>query len=215
MEMKDVCFTSVAFGQQYLDQQTRLKQTIIDIYPDANIHFFHGTLPPKSRSFFDSLYGFKPHAIESARQMGYTKVIFLDPAMLLCSDIDSLKNYGIVAVKDDNLLFDLISERYLIDQWLNRDKMKEDHWHLVGGSLYYFDFTKDFVRKIFSEWCDDEARGMFGSQTEQSTGQISGHRNDETCMAVRMYNNGVEPIDGATIRYCNQFRPMFIKRHFK
>lgn len=214
--MDDVCFTSVCFGdRRYVDQQVRLKESILKIYPQANLNFYFDRIPRTSKSFWQSLYGFKPHAIQETRLMGFNKVIWLDPAMILCDKVDDFFKYNVIAVKDDNRLFDLMSDRCVSEYGLSRDKMKEDDWRLVGGSLYYFDFNFAVARDVFNHWFTSEQRGLFGSQQEAATEQINGHRNDETCMAVAMYQNGLEPQPGPDVRYCIEKNPIFIKRHFK
>ena len=213
--MDDVCFVSVAFGELYIQQQDRLRESIRAIYPYANISFFRGCLPPGSKSMYQSLYGFKPHAIQTARNSGFTKIIWLDPAMILQDKIDDLFKYEVIAVKDDNRLFDLISEPCLNFYELTRDYIKEKNWHLVGGSLYYFDFSKKKAVEVFDTWMFAEFKGLFGSQQQQASEQINGHRMDETCMAIAMYVHDVEPQPGPEVRYCIEKNPMFIKRHFK
>lgn len=214
--MDDVAFVSVAFGAAYIEQQDRLKESILAIYPDANIIFFtRGTWPPMAKTFYQSLYGFKPHAINEARRMGFKRIIWLDPAMILCDKVDDLFQYPVIAVKDDNQLHDLISERTLAHYGLTREGIKKHDWRLVGGSLYYFDFNQSSAKIIFNMWLEAEIEGLFGSQQEQASEQINGHRMDETLMAVAMYLVGVDPQPGPDVRYCIEKNPIFIKKHFK
>lgn len=221
-EMDDVVFVSVAFrsdspgvGTQYLEQQKRLRDSILKIYPFANLLFFYDTLPSGSNSFFNSLYGFKPHAIQAARDRGFEKIIMLDPAMILVDKVDDLLKYPVMAVRDDNKLHNWISDKCLALKLLTRKGVEEYGWHLVGGSLYFFDFTKAIARSVFYDWYMMERAGLFGSQYEEASGQLQGHRADETCMAIALYRNGVEPVDMNKARYCNEINPMFIKKHFK
>jgi len=218
--MKDVCFVSYAFGEIYVQQQRRLRQSIEKIYPEANIMFWTEELPPGARNFYESLYGFKPHAILAAVEAGFPKVIFLDPAMVLADKIDDLFQFPIVAVKDDNKLHKtgdspLVSNKCLAYYGLTGEMIERYGWHLVGGSLYYFDFTRTKPLRVFQQWMEAEQEGLFGSQKEATTEQINGHRNDETCMALAMYMHGIEPQGAYQVRYCIQDNPMFIKKHFK
>lgn len=212
--MKDLVFVSVAFGQRYLDQQTRLKQSILDIYPEANIMFWYDELPPGSKSMNDSLYGFKVHAIYEA-QKKFSKVLWLDPAMILVKEVDILDGFNFAVVKDDNLVHKFTSNKSLEYFGLSRDHITEKRIHLVGGSLYYFDFNSEDVKLLFSTWYNAEANGIFGSQQQEASQQLQGHRSDETCMALSMYKTGFHPLGAYEIGYCIESNPTFIKKHFK
>lgn len=214
--MKDLLFVSVAFGEQYVAQQDRLKQSILDIYPDANLLFFRDRLPEKSRPFLDSLYGFKVHAIQEGLGLGFKKILWLDPAMILCREIgDTFDKYQVCAVKDVTPLHKVCSRSYLNARGIDRHDLKDWGWHLVGGSLYYFDFSivKSFI--VFQGWFNDESQGLFGSQQQEASEQLQGHRADETCMAMNMYCNGARPVDPVDVGYCIEENPLFIKKHFK
>jgi hypothetical protein len=215
--MKDVCFTSVCFGdRRYCDQQLRLKKSILNIYPEANLNFYYDRVPASAKSFITSLYGFKVHAINETRTLGFKKVIWLDPAMILEREVDwQFLEYPMIAVKDDNKLANLISEQCLDYYSLTREQLLREDWRLVGGSLYYFDFTKQIAEDIFLTWYNAEKEGLFGSQAQAASEQIQGHRNDESCMAVAMYLNGVMPQGGGDVGYCVEKNPIFKKIHFK
>lgn len=213
--MNDVAFVSVAFGYEYLEQQKRLRESILKIYPEANLVFFFDCLPPTSRTMYESLYGFKPHAVQEALNKGFKRIIWLDPAMILMDKVDDLFAFDVVAVKDDNRLFNLISEPCLKFYDLTREEIEIRKWHLVGGSLYYFDFNKIVTNDVFKTWLNAEKQGLFGSQQEQASEKINGHRSDETLMALAMYFQGLEPQGAYQVRYCIANNPMFIKKHFK
>lgn len=212
--MKDLVFISLAFGQAYLDQQTRLKQSILDLIPDANIEFWYGTMPPGARSMNDSLYGFKPHCVDEARLAGYKRVIWLDPAMILVDpNLYDLLRYPFAAVRDDHKLSPFISSEALAWSQLTRTDIAAVH--LVGGSLYYFDFNDHAANNILDFWLRSEQGNMFDGAGQRHTGAERGHRSDEALMAVAMFRNGVRPITHADVRYCIDNNPMFIKKHFK
>jgi hypothetical protein len=211
--MKDFVFVSVAFGEAYVAQQDRLKESILAIYPDANLLFWRDGLPEKSKPFLDSLYGFKVHAIQEAIDKGFKRVLWLDPAMILCRHIDWVGDHMMVAVKDENRLSQYISDWYLESNLLSRDDVKK--LHLVGGSLYYFDFNFTTAEYIFTRWKMDEKMGLFGSQTEEATGKLQGHRADESCMALSIYSQFHEPVAASLVGYCVENNPVFIKKHFK
>lgn len=214
--MNDVCFCSVAFGFEYLKQMDRLQKSILSIYPEANLLFFDNGLPDGSKPFLDSLYGFKPHAIQVAKDQGFKKVIWLDPAMILVDKVDELINKPIiVAVKDDTLLHNVVSNKCYKYFGLTRDFVKLKGWYLVGGSLYFFNFDHPYTNMVFDLWLQAEKDGMFGSQHEAASEQLQGHRYDEAVMALAMYTNGIKPMGADEARYCLSENSIFRKLHFK
>lgn len=212
--MNDFVFVSVAFCEAYVAQQDRLRESILSIYPDANIMFWRDELPQGSRPFLDSLYGFKVHAIAEAKKK-YQKVLWLDPAMILCDKVDVLFSHKIAIVKDDNMLYNLVSDNALKYFGILKSDIQSEQIHLVGGSLYYFDFDSVSCEKAFNDWYAAELMGIFGSQAEEASEQLQGHRADETCMALCLYQNNINPISGPDIGYCIEKKPVFIKKHFK
>lgn len=213
--MDDVCFVSVAFGDEYLRQQERLSESILKIYPDANMLFFHDILPEAARPFLDSLYGFKPHAVQAALNRGFKRIIWMDPAMILMDKVDDLFQFDIMAVKDDGKLCNQISPIAMEYFGMTKEEIEEEEWHLVGGSLYFFDFTKVKTLVVFRDWMNAEQDGIFGSQKQAASEQIPGHRYDETCLAMAMYLHGVKPTDADKVRYCIADNPAWTKKHFK
>jgi hypothetical protein len=214
--MNDVVFVSTAFGDiRYLHQMDKLRRSIENIYPKANIMFWHDCLPPGAKPFLDSLYGFKVHAIHEARKK-FKKVIWLDPAMKLRDKVDDLiKQPTVIAIKDDSVLHNVVSDKCYQYFGLTRDFVKNKDWHLVGGSLYFFNFNHPTANAIFDIWYRAEHVGIFGSQHEASFAGLQGHRYDETVMAISMDMNGVEPVGHDYVRYCIQDNPLWGKLHFK
>lgn len=215
-KMDDVCFVSVAFGFEYLKQMDKLQKSILSIYPESNLLFFDNGLPNGSKSFLDSLYGFKPHAIQEARNQGFKKVIWLDPAMILVDKVDELINKPtLIAVKDDSLLYNVVSNKCYSYFGLDPHYVNSMQWHLVGGSLYFFNFDRPIDNIIFDMWLNAEKNGIFGSQQQAASEQLQGHRYDEAVMAIAMYMNGVQPVGADEVRYCIEDNPMWLKKHFK
>lgn len=209
----DFCFLSVAFGPRYVEQQIRLHDSLLKFYSADHHIMDRDGLPPGSKPHKESLYGFKVHAIKRAMNWGYKKIIWLDPACILQHPIDywfSL-NLPVLAVKDDNKLDKMIGKKAL-NYYGNPDIAGR---HLVGGSLYVFDFNHPKTDLIFDDWANAESDDIFGSQEEQASEKINGHRNDESCMAMAMYSHGVEPVGHDVARYNQNEDSIIIKKHFK
>lgn len=212
--MTDITFLSVAFGERYVEQQTRLVDSIRTVYPDAPMMMWTDALPEGSKPFKESLYGFKVHAVKAALKAGYKKIIWLDTACILQQSVDywfSL-NQPVLAAKDDNALSKCIAQKALF--WYSKPSVP-DSWHLVGGSVYVFNFDQPDCQKIFDNWAAAEAHGVFGSQAEQSSGKINQHRHDESCMSMALYQYGYEPVQCDLMKYNQGADSIIIKDHFK
>lgn len=213
--MTDFCFLSVAFGPRYIEQQTRLHQSLQAIHPEAKHFAWTDTYPPGSRLHKESLYGFKPHAVQYALDQGYKRIIWVDTAIVMQQPVDyywSLTNqFGVLAAKDDNVLSKCIGQRAL-DYYGNPNI---EGMHLVGGSLYVFDFNQPLCHRIFNRWLFAEEDGIFGSQQEQASGQINKHRHDESCMAMSLYKSGSQPVPCDVLMYNQDENSIVRKYHFK
>lgn len=211
--MTDFCFISVAFGPKYSEQQIRLHQSITNLYPSITHIGWTDTYPPGAKNHRESLYGFKVDAIGYATKLGYKRVIWLDTAIVLQYPIEYWfdLNLPVVAAKDDNALSNCISDKAL--NYFGNPDIKG--MHLVGGSVYVWDFNHEKAKTIFNDWINAERDGIFGSQIEQSSGKINRHRHDEACLAYLMQSNGVQPLTHDIMRYNQDENSIVRKFHFK
>lgn len=219
MTKKKFIFVSCAFDdERYIEQQDRLKKSILDQMPDANIMFNRGGVPDGSLTMEHSLYGFKVHAINN-QWNDYDYIIWLDPAMIYVKDIEALfditdANEGVYAVRDDTKLSSAISDLAIEYYGTTRETIKSLNFNLVGGSLYVFNTNIPKAKEVFRDWYKAELMGVFGTQAQAQSERINSHRNDESCMAMAMYSNQVAPIPPDVARY-NTTDSIFIKKHFK
>lgn len=213
--MTDFCFVNVSFGDRYVRTQERLKDSILQLYPDAAMFFWTDELPPGSKPFVKSLYGFKVHAVNHARENGFKKVIWIDTCAVLKSKVEPLwpllKSYGVWAVADE-----VTVRRYCSQKLLGIYKVPP-HLKLVGGSLYLFDFEQFPSQLIFRSWEKMEEAGHFGdmalimSEGDENDGiDRCGHRMDETCMALSMWLHNFAPIP----RDVSMYDQVISKEHF-
>jgi hypothetical protein len=211
--MTDIIFLSVAFGERYIEQQTRLHVSVNKRYWSYQHLPWTNVYPPGSKSHIESLYGFKAHAVKYALAQGYRKIIWLDTAIILQQSVEYwfTLNLPVVAAKDDNALSKTIGDKAL-NYYGNPDITG---MHLVGGSVYVFNFEHPDCQKIFDHWAKAEADGIFGSQVEQASGKINKHRHDESCMSMALYMNGYEPVPCDVMKYNQGEDSIVIKKHFK
>jgi hypothetical protein len=205
----DFIFLSVAFGERYIEQQTRLNKSVNAIYPDADMWWVN-QYPPHSRDHLDSLYGFKVHAIQWALNRGYKKIIWLDTACILQHPVDYWFNLNqpVLAARDDNKLKGLVSDKAL--QYFGFGECP-DHLHLVGGSVYVWSFEHPDTQKIFDTWADTEAKGLFGASNER----LGGHRHDEALLSLSLNAHGYGPVSCEELKYNSGPESIIVKKHFK
>lgn len=218
-----IAFCSVAFhsntaSDAYIQQQVRLKQSIEKLYSphEYELFFYTNEYPPGARPFLESLYGFKPHAVWHAAAKEYKHIVWLDTAMVLQQRLDFyqslLAQYPVLAIKDETKLRNVTSDKCLLTLKLTRNSLHDNN--LVGGSFYYFNLHNVVAEEILQEWTFLEMNNCFGSQDEESAGQLQGHRHDEACMALSMYKHGIKPIEPELAKY-NREDGIMIKKHFK
>lgn len=210
----EIIVCTIAFGDhRYLEERDRLCQSMAETNPNIRIMSWVDQYPPGSPNFDQSMFGFKVYAVNHAFEMGWRNVIWLDPACIIQGDLSYYftLDLPVIAVKDDNVLSKTISDRAL-KYYGNPDIST---WHLVGGSLYVFDFNKPQCIEIFKHWARSEKDGIFGTTRQAASEQINKHRNDESCMSVALYTHGVQPVGHDVARYCNGENSIILKQHWK
>lgn len=206
--MKDVIFTSYTFdneaaGGDYRAQQIRLRESILSIYPDANLNFQYEPEHIGKPKFQQSLYGFKVRLVKECLEMGYKKIVFADSALTFCGEIDYwfelIKDYGVLAIGGKQSLDTVISND--LKRYIHKNNRTLSKIMLVGGSIYVFDFDVPKCKKVFDYWADLEERGLFGTQDDLSHGRLGNHRMDETCISISLYLHGVKPMGFSDLNY--------------
>lgn len=216
--MTDIAVCAIAFGdKRYTWRMDRFEETLHATNPDVRLFPWVNRMPDGARPFNESMYGFKPWAVRIARDAGYKKIFWIDSTCVVQDRLDYYDQFtaeygGVLAVQDDNKLVKFCSDNALAYVGESR-KWIEDK-HLVGGSLYYFDFSYPTCEKVFNDWMQSERDGLFGSMREQCSEQLQGHRSDETMMALYLYKNESKPFTGAT-RYNWEKGGVVLKQHFK
>lgn len=234
MDIKDCiftsyCFTNEASGGDYYAQQVRLKESILKIYPEANLHFSHEPEKIGKPKFQQSLYGFKVRLVHECLEMGYKKICFFDAAVTVVDKIDYwfdlIKDYGVLAIGGKQDLSTVTSDN--LKKYLGLTEEHLESIKLVGGSIYVFDFDLPECQEIFNYWADLEEKGYFGTQDDLSNDRLQGHRCDETCMSVALVEKGIGHVSFEQMRYgyihpttggltkVGDYEPVIIKRHFK
>lgn len=222
------CFANAAAGGDYVAQQERLKKSILEIYPDANLHIYNEPEEIGKPKFQQSLYGYKVHLVNDCLKKGFKKIIYFDAAITLNDNIDYwfeiIESYGILTIKDNQTLNNVTSDNCL--NWYHIEREAISKVNLCGGSVYVFDFNLPLCQYIFHTWAEMEAYGFFGTQDDLSNNRLQNHRMDETCMALALWQYDVKPLEHRDMRYAylhhetgklvgGNYKPIIIKKHFK
>lgn len=201
---------SVAFRHPYITHSERQEAHIKEYNPKLNYHAFRDVLPYKGgvhttnivERFQESLYGFKPHAIQWAINQGHTKVIWLDPSVLPNDTMTALivaLEYHPVVVRTGDANMDRMCNKKALD-WFDVSLEEAKTIKHVGGTVYGFNFKHPKAVEVFNLWKRAEEKGIFGNQDEF----MKGHWADEACMALALYKCGVPQYYPEGFKYRNQ-----------
>ncbi len=203
MDITNLVFTTFSFGPLHVHQQNQMRDSIKKIYPEANMMFWatesrdsshpSASVPPGYTNHHTSTYGFKVHCVNNCLKAGYKRIVFMDAAVSLQGEIDEILNIakerGVLACTGGADLESVTSDVCL--EFVGKTREEVTGWKMAGGSIYVFDFNHPVTQKVFDYWYNLEANGMFGSEEDHSRGRLQGHRQDETCMSLAMYEYGV------------------------
>lgn len=197
-----------AFREPYVTHSATQYSTIRTELPTLPIIRYINELPYSEgvvrdnvvERFQKSLYGFKPHAIQSAIDAGYKLVVWFDPSVLPTCSIEELfnelKKTDMLVVKGDNHISKMTNDKAF--DWFGLPKdIPVNH---IGGTFYGFNFNDPKTVEVFNLWKKAEQEGVFGNQDEF----MAGHWADESCMALAMFKAGMEQKNSKVLTYKNQ-----------
>ncbi len=201
------CIINVAIGEPYTSYQERLIKSIIDQMPGTRTMFWRDSLPEGSRSYKESMYGFKMYAFQEAFKH-YDSVIWLDSPTVLHTSIapvfDLLESQGELVVGTKSKLYQYVNDTTLNYYGLDRQKLKDENWALNYG--FVFGFTKD--RPTYQKMFAGERAGLFSTAAEDyhdhihNTGQAFNgeyveHRHEESILSciVQMEGRKMIPLE--------------------
>jgi hypothetical protein len=208
--MDKTCIVSVAFRRPYVAHSKTQEECIREVNPEVDLLYFRDELPSKSGiikedivdHFQRSLYGFKPHAIRKAIELGYKKIIWFDPAVLPTTSvshlIESLDTHPMIVRTGDQELIGMVNKKAL--NWFEVTENELCSIKHVGGTIYAFNFNDPKVVEVFDLWKKAEEDGIFGNQDDF----MNNHWADEACMSLAMYKIGIPQYYEESFKYLNQ-----------
>lgn len=201
---------SVAFRRPYVEHSHRQEKVIKEMNPEVAIITFRDLLPMKDGTHSDniveifqkSLYGFKPHAIQVARGVGFEKIIWFDPSVLPTSSLDilvkALDEHPVIVRTGDAPILKMTNQK--AKDWFGfKDEELTEVKH-VGGTIYGFNFTDPQAVEVFEMWKRAEEEGIFQDQDAFMAGNWA----DESAFALTLHKLGVPQVWCSEYSYLNQ-----------
>lgn len=188
MPQKKRCIVNFADKAGWYSRgQQRLKDECFKYFPGGDVVILNDYDLIGSPKHHDNPYAFKVYAIDYARKLGYTSILFVDSS--------------IYPVKDVTPVFDHIEKQgylmqqagHFIDRWTNDacrayfNLSPEESKNMIMYSAGFtgLDFTNMKAVEFFTQWKAAAEAGAF-------KGSWSDHRHDMTCGSIIAQRLGME-----------------------
>jgi len=191
--MNKNCIISFANSRgAYIDRLARLSNSLRENF-DGEFLSWIGEDSLGCDKHFDNPYSFKIHAFNKAKEMGYTKILWLDSSVFAVNKVqkifDDVERQGIVCQDAGHLLGNWSSNESLEYFAITRDEAMG--MKCIGNAgLLALDFDNPIAVEFFNRWEASMLAGMFKglwTNTKNVMGEderIKGHRHDLTCSSA-------------------------------
>lgn len=161
---------------RYILGQNRLRQSLIDNNLNGDFFGFVGEESVGSPSHLDNPYAFKIYAINKVKEMGYTKILWLDASVYAVKNVqpvfDWLEDKGIFMEEAGHWAGSWCNDETLEYFGITREQAMQIPMYSAGGSG--FDFEKHNSINHFNFWHQSMSNGLF-------KGSWNDHRHDMSC----------------------------------
>lgn len=176
-------------GHPYEQWATTNFLTHTSKFTSLSIRTWVAEYPHGSKSHAESPYGFKVHAFEWAFSQGFVHVLWLDSVISLVKDpqpiFETIERDGFFCLADAEWISR--TSRADLFSYHKLTPYQTRTWRAMQGSVIGFDATNDRLMAVYSEWKDQEQRGLF------SKGDSPNHRWDEACLTCSLAKRGIPP----------------------
>lgn len=209
----DVCFVNFANGPYLKGQQDLIRS--IRKHSSYDILAFTKYEEIGSPSHQESPYEFKLHAIQTAKNKGYTTVIWCDASMRLIRPIDDL------LPKIEELGVYVQQDGWSIGQWANDKTLeyfritRDDALNIPNAyaCIFAVNFNTKLSLVFLSELFKCSNAGLFKGQwhnkfkTESEDERCLGHRHDQSCIELVCYKLSInkQPMLVGNKTYINRY----------
>lgn len=207
------CILNVATGPKYCRYQDRLLSTLKSVGYTGSLKIWRDRLPKGSPPHEQDPYAFKLFAIDEAIKEGYEILFWCDSGVWFQKHpepfFDIIQNVGYHFIIGGDQLGNWCSDFSLDLFNITREKVFENKWQLIGGTIYGFNITNPTTQLFLKKWKEyfeigafrgsyinnciklpDEVRqkkGMKPSGFVSSHPKCFGHRHDETIGSFLVY----------------------------
>lgn len=156
--------------ERYIAGQNRLKQSLIDNNFNGDFFGFVGEESVGSPSHLENPYAFKIYAINKVREMGYTKILWLDASVYAVKNVqpvfDWLEDKGIFMEEAGHWAGSWANEFQLSYFNVTREEAMKMPTYSAGFSG--FDFENQISVTHFNNWEQSMLDGAFKGSWENS-----------------------------------------------
>lgn len=174
--------------KKYWKGQRRLIQTL-NGKTAAQLLMYKREADVGAKTHQESMYGFKPKAIQKAYNMGYRQILWLDASMYILKDLTPI--------------FDIIKEQGYFWQdsgWLNerwttpaaKEYFGTDKGAMISSGVLGLDLASAVGLEFFKRWLQASEDGMFNGSHEVT-------RHDQSAASLIIENMGLTIIKNNTI----------------
>jgi len=195
--MRPPCVVNFANGRWYPRGQARLMTALRCVGYTGSVLLFDDERSIGSPTHAECGYGFKLYSLLKARDLGYTKLLWVDSSVWPVKDIqpvfDHIQADGIFLLRGGNHLGEWSSDASLAEFSLSRDKamaVPEATAALIGldldqaiGQTFLYELAEHI--HLFHGATTNEHRQV----SEDS--RVKGHRNDQTVISLIANRHGI------------------------
>jgi len=178
--MSDCCIINLASGKWYPRGQARLVQSLKDVGFTGGVHVYQNEKDVGAPLHSKAPYGFKPYTFMKAKELGYTKILWVDASAWAVADVtpvfDVIKDKGYIMEYAGHNVGRWCNDHCLKHFDLTREEAKKILMYGNGGFLG-FDFDKYLSDEFLHRWKHACDCGAFN-------GSWDDHRHDMTCGSI-------------------------------
>jgi len=209
---KDACIVTVATADHYLAGQQRLLKSVEKhgdgiamlnwrgMLPPGMLNW-RGVLPPGSPPHHTVPYAFKAYAIQEARRVGFTKVLWMDTSLYMMNGWDDFWE----VLEERGNMFWHCDERHCgfscadgALKILNRPREDLIKMPLVQGCIFALDFSNAQANKAWDYyWKHVHSGALIGPWSPKwgfvsTDPRVEGHRHDMPILSIACYDNKID-----------------------
>ena len=135
----------------------------------------------------DNPYAFKLYAIDEARRLGFSTILWLDSGIYAIRNIDPLfvavEDAGVYIVRDDSSLSKFCSDETF--KYFGMTREQAEGLHIACGAVIGLNFRKPVTLDFYNDWKKAYSNGLYRGTVSKHSG-MEDHRGDESILGILM-----------------------------